>query len=241
MSTLSVAADDVLAVGPREQRLSWPLATSVAALPFVVAGVSALAAHAGYWGWFAEEDGPCENLQFLLLIVAAAVAGAVAVARRRRGDRLLAVLYWVLAIGLVGMAGEEISWGQRLFGIATPAALAEHNLQGELNLHNTFLMTDVMRLGQLVVGLLLAVILVIPWPRHLHGGFVGTLLPHPALAPYFGMTGVWRLYRMVTGGHSDVPWVPRYAEVVELMLYFGILLFVLMQLAAVRSLDRHSA
>ena len=34
------------------------------------------------------------------------------------------------------MIGEEISWGQRLFGIATPEALKETNLQNEINLHN---------------------------------------------------------------------------------------------------------
>ncbi|MBI5915525.1 MAG: hypothetical protein HY842_09125 [Bacteroidetes bacterium] len=32
--------------------------------------------------------------------------------------------------------GEEISWGQRLFGWHTPEELASHNLQGETNLHN---------------------------------------------------------------------------------------------------------
>lgn len=39
------------------------------------------------------------------------------------------------AICLFG-AGEEISWGQRVFDIQTPAALAERNAQRELNLHN---------------------------------------------------------------------------------------------------------
>lgn len=41
----------------------------------------------------------------------------------------LAALYVVL---------EEISWGQRIFGFATPEFLREHNLQGEANLHNMF-------------------------------------------------------------------------------------------------------
>ena len=33
---------------------------------------------------------------------------------------------------------EEVSWGQRLFGWQTPAALAEVNVQHETNLHNLF-------------------------------------------------------------------------------------------------------
>lgn len=32
--------------------------------------------------------------------------------------------------------GEEISWGQRIFNVQTPAALAEINVQGETNIHN---------------------------------------------------------------------------------------------------------
>lgn len=39
-------------------------------------------------------------------------------------------------------AGEEISWGQRIFGFATPEALAEVNKQDELNLHNLNAMED---------------------------------------------------------------------------------------------------
>src|SRR6185503_6634458 len=228
MSTLSVAADDVLAAGPREQRLGWPVATGIAVLPLLIAGASALAAQAGHYAWFAEEDGPAENLQFVMLIAAAAVAAAVAVARGRRGDRLLAWLYAGLAVALAFLGGEEISWGQRIFGVATPTALAERNIQGELNLHNTFLLTRVFGLAQLL-GILVAALLLVPTPRLLsahHADVVDALLPHPALAPYFAMTGFWRLYRLASGGHSAVPWVAEYGEIVELVLYLGILLFV---------------
>jgi hypothetical protein len=240
MSTLSVAADDVLAAGPREQRLSWPLATGVAVLPLVIAGASALAAQAGYVAWFAEEDGPAENLQFVMLMVAAAGATAIAVARGRRGERLLACLYAGLAGALVFLGGEEISWGQRIFGLVTPPALAERSIQGELNLHNTFLLTRVFEMAQLVGGLLVAVLLVVPRPKHLfahHEDFISAILPHPALAPYFASAGLWRLYRVATGGHSAVPWVAEYGEIIELIVYLGFLLFVAMQLAAVRALD----
>jgi len=32
--------------------------------------------------------------------------------------------------------GEEISWGQRLFGFGTPKLINKYNVQGEFNLHN---------------------------------------------------------------------------------------------------------
>ena len=42
----------------------------------------------------------------------------------------------MLAFGLFLLAGEEISWGQRIFHIAEPGALDAINEQHELNLHN---------------------------------------------------------------------------------------------------------
>ena len=39
-------------------------------------------------------------------------------------------------------AGEEISWGQRIFGFKTPEGLAEVNKQDELNLHNLSVMEN---------------------------------------------------------------------------------------------------
>jgi hypothetical protein len=64
---------------------------------------------------------------------AAAVASA-RVARRTRGYVRFA--YGLLAVAAVGAIGEELSWGQRLFGLTTPEPLAAANRQQELNLHN---------------------------------------------------------------------------------------------------------
>ncbi len=41
-----------------------------------------------------------------------------------------------LAAGMALMFAEEISWGQRVLGLATPDWIRRANLQGELNLHN---------------------------------------------------------------------------------------------------------
>ena len=56
-------------------------------------------------------------------------------ARHRFGLRGRLILLFIAAVCLFG-AGEEISWGQRVFDIETPAALAERNAQKEFNLHN---------------------------------------------------------------------------------------------------------
>ena len=46
------------------------------------------------------------------------------------------LIYLGLALLFFFGAGEEISWGQRIFGFETPESLAQVNKQDELNLHN---------------------------------------------------------------------------------------------------------
>jgi hypothetical protein len=50
--------------------------------------------------------------------------------------------YLGLALLFFFGAGEEISWGQRIFGIKTPQALSQVNKQDELNLHDLTVMED---------------------------------------------------------------------------------------------------
>lgn len=44
--------------------------------------------------------------------------------------------FLTLALGCVGVAGEEINWGQSLFLYETPEILARTNIQQEVSLHN---------------------------------------------------------------------------------------------------------
>ncbi|MGY1604678.1 hypothetical protein [Geodermatophilus sp. SYSU D00815] len=77
------------------------------------------------------EDGVYEYLQALCYLLAA-VAFVVAAVRRRTPWLWAAPL----AVLSVLVAGEEVSWGQRIFGISTPEELDRINEQGEFNLHN---------------------------------------------------------------------------------------------------------
>lgn len=51
-------------------------------------------------------------------------------------NRLAAVISILTALVLFVMAGEELSWGQRIFGWATPNNLTSSNAQAETNFHN---------------------------------------------------------------------------------------------------------
>jgi hypothetical protein len=57
-------------------------------------------------------------------------------ARKAGANRLLTLALLGLAVLFFFGAGEEISWGQRIFGWGTPDALDSANGQDETNLHN---------------------------------------------------------------------------------------------------------
>jgi hypothetical protein len=73
-------------------------------------------------------------------------------------------LFWkigVLAMAIVFFfgAGEEISWGQRIFNMESSQYFMENNAQGETNLHN--LVVDDTKINKLIFSQLLTVVLVI--------------------------------------------------------------------------------
>ena len=80
-----------------------------------------------------REDGVIEGgtvLCFLVASVASAVLAWKTPSRARK------VFCGILAVGFFLCAGEEMSWGQHLFGWEAPEAITKVNVQGETNLHN---------------------------------------------------------------------------------------------------------
>ena len=85
---------------------------------------------------FAREDGPVEYLTFFgLLAVSLSLVWRYFSFRQNQG-RVWKLLTLSVAAIFIFAAGEEISWGQRIFGWQTGEAMASLNSQGETNLHN---------------------------------------------------------------------------------------------------------
>ena len=81
-----------------------------------------------------QEDGPIEWATFYLFIVSTVLSASGALARGSSPvDRFA---FSLLALFTVFVAGEEISWGQRLFTYQPPKVFLEQNFQQESNLHN---------------------------------------------------------------------------------------------------------
>ena len=83
-----------------------------------------------------KEDSVAEYLQFGFYLIAAIWTYKLASFYRLKKQKIFFILFLILSIGLFFVAGEEISWGQRLFGIETPESIKEINAQNEITLHN---------------------------------------------------------------------------------------------------------
>lgn len=81
--------------------------------------------------WLTYEDLYGEWAQTYFFMLALFLSGAIAL----RGIRQR-LFFALLAIACFYVVMEEISWGQRLFGVQTPELLQRYNLQHETNFHN---------------------------------------------------------------------------------------------------------
>lgn len=85
----------------------------------------------------AREDGLLESItaiSFAVATVCFALAAARAPQLREPVWARTMTICWAVLMLLA--LGEEISWGQRILGIETPASMSEINTQGEINFHN---------------------------------------------------------------------------------------------------------
>lgn len=109
------------------------LASSVCLLVALGLAVFALVDESGFRR-FHQEDGPAEWATVFAFALAAALYGRRALVENQ--PWLTRAAFLSVALFCVFVAGEEISWGQRLFAIEPPAVFLEHNFQQELNVHN---------------------------------------------------------------------------------------------------------
>jgi hypothetical protein len=104
----------------------------------VLAGAAVVVRDEKAWSRLAQEDGLIEWAT-VFAFGAAAVLLLRQVPRALRTNRLLAAATLCIGLFCLFVAGEEISWGQRLFAFMPPEAFLENNFQQELNVHNVLM------------------------------------------------------------------------------------------------------
>ena len=83
-----------------------------------------------------REDGPVEWATVLALLGLSALLIVELRALSKSAPAIVRPAGYFLSVLCLLAAGEEISWGQRLFGFETPESLKSINHQNETNLHN---------------------------------------------------------------------------------------------------------
>lgn len=173
-----------------------------------------------------KEDRPVEWGQFALLSLCTLLAAGGAVAAARRRNHLSAAVLVAAAVCFLGLAGEEISWAQRVFALMTPESLATVNQQAELNVHNInaggLRLQDLFKIGSALVGVAGVLLALVPrarrCPRLLRTPLARLLTVPRYAVPGFAMMALyWPVHLVV-----DIAPVSRFQEWVEFSFYLSV-------------------
>nr|NIS24911.1 hypothetical protein [candidate division KSB1 bacterium] len=182
---------------------------------------------------FTSEDMIAETMQVILWVITFVLCISITKDRSKAGDKTIAALYGCLAIGLFFIIGEEVSWGQRVFGWSTPDVMKVVNKQEETNIHNIHGVGTTFKWLHLIVGAygtFFPIILLLSKKLARYRSFLSMLVPHYTLIPFFGIAFVWRVYRNFFEAPDDYYFaVSEFTEVIEVILVFGFLFFMTFQ------------
>jgi len=191
--------------------------------------------------WFyalTDEDALVEWLQTAALLVGCGTYSLLFGRHWLTGRRITAVLSLLVAIAALVVVGEELSWGQRILGWATPPGLVAINDQGELNIHNIGSIATLSRLMQFAAvgyGLLAPMLALLP---QLSGRLTDSyFVPPVALASFFvGPFGYWAARIPLDAS----PAIFRASEITELSAYTGLAVLGWLSLRRLRAGAAHS-
>jgi len=240
-ASVSGSVKKLLADGADAWKVSQKTLIALAAVPFIVAlaGIAAALASKEVYKWFTQEDGFAESLQVVFYSLALVLSLVVMRHLWRSGRKRIALLYLGLSGGLFFLIGEELNWGQRIFGWATLESFAAINKQEETNLHNIYGVGATFKWIQMLVGAygaLLPLVVMRSTALARYRETLSLLVPHYTLIPYFALLFIWRAYRNLAEAPEAAYFaIAEYNEVMELILSIGLLLFMIFQLRRIRA------
>lgn len=100
-----------------------------------------------------EEDSVIETAQFIFYLLSAGILFKLG---RNWLSKNKVVAFSLILVSLLFLivAGDEISWGQRIFNISTPEEIAINNTQEEITIHNMVFVFPLVYKGYLLLGFL---------------------------------------------------------------------------------------
>jgi hypothetical protein len=153
------------------------------------------------------EDGLVEWATVVVYVIAAVLGIRLCLRLSARRSYAWVVYYAVMSLAFVFIAGEEISWGQRIFGVATPEYFRQRNVQGEIGFHNMSTIRLLLSPAYMTIGLGGAfgslVLSRLGVPRLT----VARLLPPPRLLLYFLPCSVFYFVAEIISPYTTVRYV----------------------------------
>jgi len=213
----------------------FPLALSVVTL------VSRL--YRPVYHFIVREDGIVEWATFLCAALAAWGAAFVAHRRWSAGRQGQMILFALVAMTMALIAGEEISWGQRILGIETPEALRNVNRKSEINLHNIGDFLSWTRIATLLAGFYAT----FAWPVNRSLRIERRILDADVLfvPPFFLSSSFLVVFLFSLSQLTLLPLIDststRFAEISELCLAYGCCIYLWMMPSKLRVATSESA
>ena len=173
--------------------------------------------------WFdllRSEDGPLEWIQFFQYFVASIISFFLFI--KSRNKKSLGILIWlVLAFACFIIAGEEISWTERITGFSLNS-ISDLNVQGETNLHNLpFFHHNLLDLSFIISSIFLGWIGWRKWPNI-------KSLPGKEFSLYFLFVALFYFYFDISWA-STISQIRNDQEIFEVLFSCGIFLHCLKQ------------
>jgi multisubunit Na+/H+ antiporter MnhG subunit len=226
-------AADMFEQDSRLWGLSLREALVIAAMPIIVTlGMIALVRVPDLFVWLTAEDSVMEWLQFVLIFASSLIFARLSLHLYQTHQVRNAFLCLVFALGTFFVAGEEIAWGQHIFGWSTPGALEAVNVQQETTLHNISSAHSIFVYGVMLAGLYGVLAPLLNANRsnqNRPSGLRFLLIPPLCLVPAFFMPFGYRFSRLAFGVDTLFPRlifpITKFSEVTELCLYFGVAVF----------------
>jgi len=163
-----------------------------------------------------KEGDLVESLQFLALVIALYFClRLVKKLLKSKKTKKHALVFIFLAIGIFITAGDEISWGQKIFSYTPPEFVSQNNSQNEMTLHNTKSIAAYISIIYILIGT--------------YGSFAYLLIKNSLYAPgkilflYFFTPALYNLIAFF-----NVPNFGIWSEPAELLLYTGVTLHLIM-------------
>ncbi len=168
-----------------------------------------------WFDWLRSEDGPLEWFQFIEYAISSLLALLIFIKAKRKKD-INSIIWLMIAFLSFIVAGEEISWGERISGIGINS-ISNMNVQGETNFHNlpffhNYLLDPVFEISCIFLGW-------IGWRRFKNI----TAFPSKDLSLYFLFVALFYFYFDVSWA-STTQQIRNDQEIFEFLLSTGIFL-----------------